>query len=93
MYVRKTASAEELSEARRRAALSRKVHRGGRPRVHKLPSRSIKADALDAAVFAAYAKLKGGMTMTALMHKFAWLLIEGGKSNSYPECAPPGWKL
>ena len=93
MYARKTANEEELSEARRKAALARKNCRGGRPRIHKLPSKSIKVDALDAAVFAAYAKLKGGMTMTALMHKFAWLLIEGGKSNSYPECAPPGWKL
>lgn len=90
MYVRKTASEEELSEARRKAALARKNCRGGRPRVHKLPSKSIKVDALDAAVFAAYAKSKG-LTMTFVMHMVARLMVYGGKSDPHPDFAPEGW--
>lgn len=92
MYGRKTANAEELSAARRRAAQARKSCRGGRPRIHTLPSKSLKVDALDAAIFAAYGKMKG-ISVAAVMHRLAWLLVCGGQSEAHTDCHPAGWKI
>ena len=95
---RKTANAAELSEARRRASLSRKHRRGGRPKgwgkAAVRPPSTIGIDPLDAAVIRSYAKTRG-FSLRQTMHLFAASLVLGtGKPiPARANLAPEGWKF
>ena len=94
MYVRKTANATELSEARRRAAFARKVHRGGRKRKpeNDLPAKTVRIAARDYAIFAAYAAEKR-LPLKEVMHRVAGMIVYGGQSAKHPSYIPDGWEL
>lgn len=97
MYVRKTANAAELSEARRRASLARKSHGGGRPkgwrkRPGALPPKTVALDPLDVEVFRNYAAMRG-FSIKDTMHLFAAVLVMGADVPKRPELAPADWKL
>ena len=98
MYHRKTKTAGELSEARRRASLSRKNRRGGRPKGRGEASACISStvgiDPRDAAVFRNYAAMRG-VTLKQTLHLFAALLVLGTE-NPIParaKLAPDGWSF
>ncbi len=94
MRHRKTANAAELSEARRRAALSRKNFSGGRPtgwaRVAARPPSTIELDPLDAAVLRNYAALRG-ITLRRVMHLLSAALVLGAEMPKRENLAPDGW--
>ncbi len=97
MYVRKTANAAELSEARRRASLSRKNRRGGRPRGWRkfpgsLPPKTIALDPLDVSVFKNYAAMRG-TSLKESMHILAAALVMGAEVPKRPGLAPANWSL
>ena len=92
MYVRKTANAAELSEARRRASLSRKSHRGGRPKGWRkypgaLPAKTVAVDPGDLEVFRNYASMRGSSVKDA-MHILAAALVMGANVPKRAELAP-----
>ena len=98
MYHRQTTTAAELSAARRRASLSRKNRRGGRPKgfckVAARPPSTIGIDPLDAAVLRNYASMRG-FTLRQTLHLFAGLLVLGTE-NPIParaNLAPEGWEF
>ena len=95
MYHRKTTSEAELSEARRRASLSRKHKRGGRPKgwtkgVSRPPS-TIGIDPLDAAVLRNYAALRG-FTLRRVIHVLSAALVLGADIPARESLAPDGWQ-
>ena len=90
MYKRKTANAAELAEACRRAARMRKHNRGGRPRIHRKPSQSVRIDGDDFEVFKAFAADRRTSVVDAL-HQLAGLLVNGGSSRGHEDYAPTGW--
>lgn len=95
MYRRKTHDAAELSAALSRAAKSRKVFRGGRPKgwrkdATQPPPETISVAALDKAVFRAYARTKN-LTLRDVLHKLAAILVMGANVPRRPELAPDGW--
>ena len=91
-YRRKTHTAAELSEALRRAALSRKMRRGGRPPLDDVPERAASVRGRDYEIFKGLAA-KRGTTVKAVLHLFAALVVKGGEISAKPELAPDGWKF
>lgn len=97
MYKRKTATAQELSAARRRASLSRKTFRGGRPKgCCKEPggcrSRTVSIDPKDLLVLRQYADLRG-KTIKGVFNLLAAVIVYGTKEGfpARPKFAPDGW--
>ena len=94
MHERKTANAAELSEARRRASLSRKNRRGGRPKGWSKgaarPPSTIGVDPLDAAVLRNYATLRG-FTLRRVLHILSAALVFGAEIPKRESLAPEGW--
>ena len=91
-YVRKTKSAAELSEARSRAAKSRKNNRGGRPAGSKtnpelkaVPTRSLTVREPDYQVFRGYA-FKSDIQIAEAMHRLARSLLK-----NHPDLKPKDW--
>ena len=95
MDKRTTANATELSEARRRASLSRRSRRGGRPKGwHKDASRppsTIGVDPLDAEILRRYAALRG-VTLRRVLHTLAAALVYGADIPARETLAPQGWQ-
>ena len=95
MDKRMTANAAELSEVRRRASLSRRNRRGGRPkgwsRDATRPPSTIGIDPLDAAVLRNYAALRG-VTLRRVMHTLAAALVYGADIPARESLAPQGWQ-
>ena len=94
MYHRKTANAAELSEARRRASMSRKHRRGGRPKgwakVAARPPSTIGMDPLDAAVLRNYSAMRG-ITLRRVMHMLSAALVLGATIPKREVLAPEDW--
>lgn len=96
MYQRKTANAVELSAALSRAARSRKVCRGGRPKGWRKdpgesqPVTSAAVGTLDLGVIRNYAA-KNGVSVRAMFHILAACLVKGFNFKAHPELAPQGW--
>lgn len=92
--MRKTHTVGELSEARRRASLSRKHFRGGRPRGWaKDPSRppsTIGVDPLDAEILRRFGRLKG-FPLRRVVHTLCAALVLGSEIRPRPELAPEAW--
>lgn len=95
MYRRRTQTDAELSEARRRASLSRKNMRGGRPKgwskVAARPPSTIGIDPLDAAVLRNYAALRG-FTLRRVLHTLSAALVFGAEIPKRENLAPEGWQ-
>ena len=95
MNKRMTANAAELSEARRRASLSRRNRRGGRPkgwsRDATRPPSTIGIDPLDAEILRHYAALRG-VTLRRVMHTLAAALVYGADIPARESLAPQGWR-
>ena len=90
----KSANAD-LSEIRRQASQSRKVHRGGRPKGYRRdnirPPSTIGVDPLDAAVLRNYAAMRG-FTIRRVLHLLSAALVLGAdKIPARPNLAPAGW--
>ena len=83
---------ETKSEQARRAALSRRVHRGGRPRLDDAGERSIKLFGRDYAVLKAYSTLRG-TSLKQAVNVLCHALIHGGTIPPRPQLAPEGWRL
>ena len=96
MYHRKTSTPAELSAARRRASLSRKNRRGGRPKGWKRdsvrPPQTIGVDPLDAAILKTYATERG-CSIRRAVHFLAAALVHGAQVPSRAYLAPEGWKF
>lgn len=94
MHNRKTANAAELSEARRRASMSRKHRRGGRPKgwvkTSSRPPSTIGIDPLDAAILRNYAALRG-FTLRRVLHMLSAALVLGAEVPKHESLAPDGW--
>ena len=95
MYRRKTANGHELSEARRRAAFTRKNRRGGRPKgwckyPDASPPQTVAVDPLDLVVFRKYGALRG-MTLKGVLHLLAAALVLGSNIPARAELKPDGW--
>lgn len=88
---------QELHEARRRASLSRKHFRGGRPKGWKRDARALSqtvaCDPLDLGVFKGYAALLK-MTVKDVFNVFAACLVLGTREGfpARPQLAPLGWR-
>lgn len=96
MYHRKYESAAERSAALSRAARSRKVCRGGRPKGWRKdpgesqPVTSAAVGTLDLGVIRNYAA-KNGVSVRAMFHILAACLVKGFNFKAHPELAPQGW--
>lgn len=92
-YKRKTRTREELSAACRRAAMSRKNRRGGRPRAEPSgrPSKSIKVGALDYDTLAKIA-VAHGFTIKNVVAQLVGAFVQGTKEpiKPHPQFAPAG---
>lgn len=95
MNKRTTVNAAELSEARRRASLSRRNRRGGRPKGWRKdairPPSTIGVDPLDAEILRRYAALRG-VTLRRVLHTLAAALVFGADIPARAELAPQGWQ-
>ena len=96
MNKRTTANAAELSEARRRASLSRRNRRGGRPKGWRkdanFPPSTLGVDPLDAEILRRYAALRG-VTLRRAVHTLAAALVYGAADiPARAELAPQGWR-
>ena len=95
MNKRKTANASELSEARRRASLSRMNRRGGRPREWRKdaarPPSTLGVDPKDAEILRRYAALRG-ITLRRVLHTLAAALVYGANIPARESLAPQGWQ-
>jgi len=92
-YVRKTKNQQELSEACRRAALSRRTNRGGRPRLpeNDVPSRTIKVAGRDFDILKAFAD-EGEISLRDAFHKMMAVIVLGGQIKARSGLRPSGWK-
>ncbi len=95
MNKRMTANAAELSEARRRASLSRRNRRGGRPKGWSKdatrPPSTVGVDPVDAEILRRYAALRG-VTLRRVMHTLAAALVYGANIPARESLAPQGWR-
>jgi len=94
----KPQNGQELHEARRRASLSRKHFRGGRPKGWKKRdaralSQTVAVDPLDLGVFKGYAALLK-MTVKDVFNVLAACLVLGTREGfpARPQLAPLGWR-
>jgi len=92
-YKRKTRTPEELSAACRRAAMSRKHRRGGRPRTDPSgrPPRSVKVSARNYETLAKCASAHG-ITIKRVVEQLVGVLVTGTKEpiKPHPQFAPVG---
>jgi len=93
MYRRKNHTPAELHEALRRASLSRKAFRGGRPPLDDVPEHAVAVRGRDFAIFKAYAALRG-ISVKAALHLLAAVLVKGCNAiEGKPHLAPDGWRF